>query len=553
MPRILCVLAALLVGCTSEPEPTSTALSIRYTEVSAGIDFDHYNGFSGEYYYVETFGPGSAFIDYDGDGWLDIYLVNGTYLKGLAPDPLPTNQLYRNRGDGTFARADVGAADIGYGMGVAAADYDNDGDTDLYITNFGPNALYRNEGGYFVDATQETGVGDRRWSTSSAFLDYDLDGDLDLFATNYVDFDLNRNVLCKEGRIRTYCRPQAYEPVGDLLYRNDGGRFTDVTDEAGIELAGRGLGVALSDFDRDGDTDIYVANDGTMNFLYENRRGHFAEIGLQTGTRYNEDGRAEAGMGVDFGDYDNDGYQDIFVTNFGFETNTLYRNSEGTYFADVSAEVALAEPTYDPLGFGTKFLDYDNDADLDLFVANGHVLDLMDDIDTTGNLSYYQTNQLLRNDGANDRREGSRRFIDVSSQSGTSFSVKNVGRGTAVADYDNDGDIDLLVNGVADPPRLLRNDGGNQQHWLIVELVGAGHLDALGTIVTATTAGGMRQTRERQSGGSYLSAHDPRLHFGLGDATQIELEIRWPDGQIQYLKDVASDQILRVVQPEAEP
>ncbi len=549
MLRFILYCAGLLAGCSPESGPIATAVPVHYAEVDAGLAFEHYNGFSGEYYYVETFGPGSAFLDYDGDGWLDIYLVNGTYLKGLAPDLLPANQLYRNAGDGTFARVDAGAADLRYGMGVAVGDYDNDGDADLYVTNFGPNALYRNDGGYFVDATQETGVGDRRWGTSCAFLDYDLDGDLDLFATNYVDFDLDRNVICKEGRIRTYCRPQAYEPVGDLLYRNDGERFTDVTDEAGITLAGRGLGVALSDFDRDGDTDIYVANDGTMNFLYENRRGHFAEIGLQAGTRYNEDGRAEAGMGVDFGDYDNDGYQDIFVTNFGFETNTLYRNSEGTYFTDVSAEVDLAEPTYDPLGFGTKFLDYDNDADLDLFVANGHVLDLMDDIDTTGNLSYYQTNQLLRNDS----RAGKRRFVDVSTQSGASFAIKNVGRGTAVADYDNDGDLDLLVNGVADPPRLLRNDGGNHNHWLTVELVGAIHRDALGALVTATPAAGSPQVRERQSGGSYLSAHDPRLHFGLGTATQVDLEIRWPNGQVQHLNDIAANQILRVVQPIPTP
>jgi hypothetical protein len=536
----LCACLSFMAACTPAPEPEPVT-PVQYAEIEVGLDFEHYNGFSGEYYYIETFGPGSAFLDYDGDGWQDIYLVNGTYLKGLAPDPLPANQLYRNLGDGTFARQDAGAADLGYGMGAAVADYDNDGDPDLYVTNFGPNALYRNDGGRFADATGETGTGDQRWGTSCAFLDYDNDGDLDLFATNYVDFDLDRNVVCKEGKIRTYCRPQAYEPIGDLLYRNDGGRFVDITREAGIELAGRGLGVALSDFDWDGDTDIYVANDGTMNFLYENRRGHFAEIGLLAGTRYNEDGRAEAGMGVDFGDYDNDGHQDIFVTNFGFETNTLYRNSGEGHFADIVGPLGLAEPTYDPLGFGTKFIDYDNDADLDLFVANGHVLDLMDDIDTTGHLSYYQTNQLLRN-------EAGARFIDVSAQSGASFAVKNVGRGTATADYDNDGDLDLLVNGVADPPRLLRNDGGNQRHWLLVELVGTAHRDALGAIVKATF-GTSTQIRERQSGGSYLSAHDPRLHFGLGAAKQVDLEIHWPDGQIQRLLAVAANQILRVEQP----
>ncbi|MFP6740741.1 MAG: CRTAC1 family protein [Alphaproteobacteria bacterium] len=543
MPHLCTCLALLLVACGPAPAPDAPIAPIHYAEVDADLDFVHYNGFSGHYYYVETFGPGSAFFDYDGDGWQDIYLVNGSYLEGLAPNSLPVNQLYRNQGDGTFSNhsATTGAADPGYGMGVAAADFDNDGDQDLYLTNFGSNALYRNDGGRYVDITTATGVGDPRWSTSAAFLDFDLDGDLDLYVANYVDFDLDRNIICKEGKIRTYCRPQAYQPLGDILYRNDGTGFADVTRAAGIELEGRGLGVALSDFDWDGDTDIYVANDGMMNFLYENRRGSFAEIGLQAGTRYNEDGRAEAGMGVDFGDYDNDGHQDIFVTNFGFETNTLYRNSGEGYFVDVVDRLGLAAPTYDPLGFGIKFLDYDNDADLDLFVANGHVLDLMDEIDTTATLSYYQTNQLLRNDGGTG-------FADISAQAGASFAVKNVGRGTAVADYDNDGDLDLLVNGVADPPRLLRNDGGNQRHWLIVELIGAVHRDALGAVVKATFAA-TTQIRERQSGGSYLSSHDPRLHFGLGTATHVDLEIRWPDGQLQHLSAVAANQILHLVQP----
>ena len=535
----LILLISFLVSCTPGPEPEQVP-PVLYVDAEGGLDFTHYNGFSKEYYYVETFGPGSAFFDYDNDGWQDIYLVNGTYLKGIAPDPLPANALYRNQRDGTFKRQDLGVEDTGYGMGVSAADYDNDGDQDLYVTNFGANAFYRNDDGRFLDITSAIGGGDQRWGTSCAFLDHDLDGDLDLFITNYVDFDLDRNVICKEGKIRTYCRPQAYEPLGDLLYRNDDGRLVDITIAAGIELAGRGLGVALSDFDWDGDTDIYVANDGTMNFLYENRRGSFAEIGLQAGTRYNEDGRAEAGMGVDFGDYDNDGHQDIFVTNFGFETNTLYRNSGKGHFSDVVGKLGLAEPTYDPLGFGTKFLDYDNDADLDLFVANGHVLDLMDDIDTTGHLSYHQANQLLRNDG-------STRFLDISAESGASFTTKNVGRGTAVADYDNDGDLDLLVNGVAEPPRLLRNDGGHRRTWLLVELVGTVHRAALGAVVKATS-GGTTQTRERQTGGSYLSAHDHRLHFGLGTATSVDLEIRWPDGEVQHLEAVAANQILRIVQ-----
>ena len=543
MTVVLLLLLSLFSGCFQQQATSDPSLPVQYTEVDAGLDFEHYNGFSGEYYYVETFGPGSAFFDYDNDGWQDIYLVNGSYLTGLAPDPLPSNRLFRNLGDGTFAdhTAETGAGDEGYGMGVAAADYDNDGDQDLYLGNYGPNAFYRNDAGHFVDVAPSLGVDDERWATSSAFLDYDQDGDLDLFIANYVDFDLTNNVVCKEGKIRTYCRPQAYEPLVDILYRNDGDQFSDVTAVAGIELKGRGLGVALADYDLDGDTDIYVANDGTMNFLYENRRGSFAESGLQAGTRYNEDGRAEAGMGVDFGDYDNDGHQDLFVTNFAYETNTLYRNSGEGHFDDVATRAGLSEPSYDPLGFGTKFLDYDNDAYLDLFIANGHVLDLIDQIDTTLTLTYYQANQMLRN-------EQGARFVDVSTQLGPGFTTKNVGRGTAVADFDNDGDLDLLVNAVADPPRLLRNDGGNQQPWLIVELRGAEHRDALGTIVKVRF-GTTTLTRERQSGGSYLSSHDPRLHFGLGAATNVDLEIRWPDGQTQQLIAVASDQILHLSQP----
>ena len=547
MPALPLFLALLLNACSQPQHPVVAPSAVQFIDAAAqaGLEFEHYNGFSGEYYYVETFGPGSAFFDYDNDGWQDIYLVNGSYLTGLAPDPLPSNQLYRNLGDGTFANRTnaTGAGDQGYGMGAAAADFDNDGDQDLCLSNFGRNGLYRNDDGHFTDVAAAVGIDDARWSTSSAFLDYDLDGDLDLFVANYVDFNLNSNVVCKEGKIRTYCRPQAYEALGDILYRNDGSRYSDVASTAGSILKGRGLGVALSDYDLDGDTDIYVANDGTMNFLYENRRGSFSETGLQAGTRYNEDGRAEAGMGVDFGDYDNDGHQDLFVTNFAYETNTLYRNSGEGHFNDVATRAGLSEPSYDPLGFGTKFLDYDNDNDLDLFIANGHVLDLMDQIDTTLTLTYYQSNQLLRN-------EGGTHFTDISAELGPGFAAKNVGRGTAVADYDNDGDIDLLVNGVADPPRLLRNDGGNQQHWLIVELVGAGHRDALGTRIVARVDA-TSQTRERQSGGSYLSSHDPRLHFGLGSATNVDLDIRWPDGQEQQLRAVAANQFLRLSQPPA--
>ena len=458
-------LALPLCACNETPPPPTAPIQFSQVTAEAGIDFVHYNGFSGEYYYIETFGGGAAFFDYDNDGWLDLYLVNGTYIKGYPPDPLPVNKLYRNIGDGHFSdiTAISNLADSQYGFGVSAADYDADGDQDLFIANYGPNTFYR----------------------------------------------------------------------------NDGTAFSNITAAAGIALKGRGLGVAFSDYDLDGDTDIYVANDGNMNFLYDNRQGYFSEVGLTAGTRYNEYGHADAGMGVDFGDYDSDGDQDLFVTNFTKETNNLYRNEGQGDFTLATSATGLAGPSLKPLGFGTRFFDYDLDADLDLFVANGHVVDQIAAADPEQ--TYYQSNQMFRN-------EDGTRFADISSELGTDFTAANVGRATAVADYDNDGDPDLLVTTVANAPRLLRNDGSNHRHWLLVELVGARHPDALGARVTVIT-GDRRQVRERQSGGSYLASHDPRLHFGLDTATRADIEIRWPDGMRQRLDDIAADQILRVVQP----
>ena len=544
MLRFLFLCLFLLCSCGSE-EPSPSLSSIQYVDVTleSGIDFQHFNGARGDYYYVETYGSGAGFFDYDGDGWMDIYLVNGTYLSGLPPDPLPANHLYRNAGDGRFTDVTeaTGTGDLGYGMGLSAADYDNDGDLDLYVANFGPNILYRNEGdGRFSDITKTAGVGDDRWASSCGFFDYDNDGDLDIFVANYIIYALDEDHICKKGKIRSYCDPNVYDPIGDVLYRNDGGdRFTDVTEETGVTLVGRGLGVAFQDYDEDGDTDLYVANDGTMNFLYENRGGSFVEVGLQSGTRYNMDGRAEAGMGVDFGDFDNDGRQDIVVGNFAFETNTLYHNVGHGQFQDASDRLGIGEVSYMPLTFGAKFVDFDNDSDLDIFAANGHVLDNVADVDSAH--SYAQPNQLLRN-------EGGKRFADISASVGPDILVRNVGRALAVADYDNDGDVDLLISAEADRSYLLRNDGGNKSgHWLLIHLVGALQKDGLGARV-AVTAAGKRQVKQRQSGGSYQATNDPRLHFGLGNATAADVEIVWPDGQVQRLEGVEVDQILRVVQ-----
>jgi len=538
------IAASTLLSCGGETAAPSRHIAFTDVGRESGIDFEHHNGFAGDYYYVETFGSGAAFIDYDGDGWLDIYLVDGAALSDDDIEPTPVNKLYRNDGGQRFVdvSASVGAADTGYGMGCAIADYDNDGDWDLFVANYGADAFFRNDDGSFLDVTDESGLGDTRWATSAGFLDYDNDGDLDLYVTAYVDFEISHNISCKKGGVRSYCEPETYDPVRDILYRNDdeGGHpaFVDVTLETGVDLRGRGLGVAFSDYDADGDTDIYVANDGTMNFLYENRRGTYTEVGLQVGARYNAEGKAEAGMGVDFGDYDNDGDQDIFVTNFNYETNTLYANDSAGQFLDVTSRTQLSEPSFAPLGFGTRFFDYDNDTDLDLFVANGHVMDRIAEV--FPDVSYAQPNQILSNDGGI--------FTDASDGLGAALAVADVSRATATGDYDNDGDIDLLVTNEAGRPNLLRNDGGNRANWLIVELIGSRLRDALGARVELA-AGEVLQVRERQSGGSYLSASDPRLHFGLGSAEVVDLTVFWPDGSASELAAVKANQILTVNQP----
>jgi hypothetical protein len=534
-------LAIAVLGCAETPPPPPI---VQFTDAATavGLDFRHFSGATGRYYYVETYGSGAAWLDADNDGWLDAYLVNGAPLQSPAPSPPPTSRLFRNSG-GTFTDITTAAraGSTGYGMGCSAADYDNDGDQDLYIANFGADVLLQNQGqGVFADATARAHLGDPGWSSSCGFLDYDHDGDLDLFVTRYVEYSLATDVPCAEGSIRSYCDPSTYTPTTDLLYRNDGdGTFTEVSAAMGITATGRGLGVAFTDYDDDGDTDIYVANDGTANLLYRNDGAVFNEVGLQAGVWYNANGRAQAGMGVDAADVDGDARPDLVVGNFAMETTTLFHNLGQGQFEDITDRCGLGAPTYMPLTFGLRFLDYDNDGDLDLFAANGHVLDNAEVV-SPGH-TYAQPNQLLAN-------QGNGQLVDVSAQLGPDFRRPNVGRSAATADYDNDGDVDLLVNQVGGPARLLRNHGGNRQHWLLLHLQGGTQRDALGARVTVTAAG-RRQVRERQSGASYQSSHDPRLHFGLGAATQAEVEIRWPGGYVQQLGTVAADQILTVKEP----
>lgn len=423
-------------------------------------------------------------------------------------------------------------------MGCAAADYDNDGDQDLYVTHFGADALYRNDGGTFAEVADRMGVSDSLWSSSAAFLDYDRDGDLDLYATNYLDFSPERNQLCGKGAIRDYCDPIKYHGVPDALYRNDGDHFTDATRPAGVfDPEGKGLGVATGDYDRDGDVDIYVANDGTANRLYRNEgRGVFSEVGVASGTAYDPNGLAEAGMGTAFGDYDGDSYLDLVATNFVQEGHALYHNNRDGTFTDESGPAGIEESSLPFVGFGAIFFDCDNDADLDLFVANGHILANVERWDEA--TTFAQPSQLFLN------HEG--RFTDASSVSGACLHRKVVGRGAAVCDWDEDGDLDLGLTTNNGPVRLLRNDGENRNHWLQVRLVGRRaprRGQVCGARIEVERAGRI-QVREYGASASYLSSGEQQVHFGLGTATSTTLRVRWPDGLEQRFPEVAADQRL---------
>jgi hypothetical protein len=523
--------------------------TVQFIDVTAeaGIAFKHINGASDRKFYLETMGSGAAFLDYDNDGDLDLYIVNGGPLPGFETASPPTNILYQNDGDGVFTdvTAAAGVGDTGYGMGCVAADYDNDGDSDLYVTNFGENLLYRNEAdGTFTDATTHAGVGNgQKWSSSCAFVDYDHDGNLDLYVVNYLNYDIakDRDWYDSRGR-RIYSNPQVYEGVSDTLYRNNGdGTFTDVTRQAGMYNSnGKGLGVTCGDYDNDGHIDIYVANDTTPNFLYRNvGDGRFVDIGPFAGAAYNEHGVAEGGMGVDFGDYNNNGSLDIFVTNFSNETNTLYHNTGGGALIDFTNIAGLGEVSFLKLAFGTKFFDADNDGALDLFVANGHLYPTESDA-----LEYAQTDQFFINTG-----EGI--FVDVSEQSGEYFSIRKVGRGAAFGDYDNDGDTDIFVVNLNQEGVLLRNEGGNKHNWLMIKTVGVNsNRDGIGTRVEVVTPS-HTQMKEVQAGSSYLSGHDLRLLFGLGTETKAEtVKIIWPSGAEQTLTNVEANQLLVITEKD---
>ena len=509
-----------------------------------GIQFLHRSGRSAEKLLPETYGGGALFFDCEGDGDLDLYLLNsGHLIQGRVG---ADNALYRNDGGGfTDITAAAGVPGKAYGMGGVNADIDNDGDQDLYLANYGVDVFYRNAGGgRFFDAGRQAGLDNGLWGTSAAFLDYDLDGDLDLYVANYVEFDAATQPWCgrRDMGLRFYCDPRRYRPARDLLYRNEGdGTFADISRQAGIVHPGNGLGVVSGDFDQDGDADVYVANDMTPNFHYDNQGdGRFAEIGLLSGTAFSGDGVEQAGMGVDAGDFDNDGDLDLVVTNYQLENNSLYRN-DGAYFPEVSFAAGTGQISLNYLGFGTGFFDYDNDGWLDLLVANGHVHDNIERYDEL--VTYAQKAQVFRNQGGG-------KYAEVTRDLGPGLAVSYVGRGSAFGDYDQDGDLDIALVNSNGPAALLRNEGGNAGHWLQVELEGrTSNRDGVGAQLYLSS-GQLRLLRQVKAGSGYLSSSQRAVFFGLGGRDRAErLEVHWPSGTVQVLEDLEVDRVLRLVEP----
>ena len=537
---ILFLLHLVLKSLFAQPD-SSQNQGVRFTDVTAelGIEFRHVNGESGKKYFIEPIGSGVALFDYDNDGDLDLYFVNGGDLPGMTSSIPPTNRFYRNEG-GIFTditnEASVG--DTGYGLGCCVGDYNNDGFTDLYVTNYGPNVLYHNNGnGTFTDVTATAGVAGDQFSSGCAFVDVNADGYLDLYIVNYVQFDPETNPECSRQGIPTYCTPEALPGVADVFYRNNGdGTFTDDSELTGISTAnGKGLGVVCGDVDNDGDVDIFVANDTTPNFLYRNERNdmRMMEDALFAGVALSEEGRAYSGMGANLGDFDNDGYLDIVITNFQDQTNSLYHNAQSGFFTEMSFAKGIGERSLPYLAWGVDFIDVNNDGWLDLFIANGHLDDNIAEIDPIG--IYAQPNQLFLND----------RGIRFSENPDPAIAQQNVSRGTAFGDIDNDGDVDIVVSNLKDLPTVLRNDSDNASQWLGVKLIGTHcNRDAIGTRVTVVS-GGLTQMREVKSGSGYLSQNDLRLHFGLGNSMSVDtLTVRWLCGRVQTLQNVEANQIL---------
>jgi enediyne biosynthesis protein E4 len=549
-------LYALSWGCLLMASPLAPEVQFADVADTLGVDFTHDNSATPSKYLIETMGGGVAVLDVDNDGRLDIFFTNGARIDerqdGARPDKSDRrfwNRFYRQKPDGTFAdvteKAGLsGAPQNQYGMGVAAGDYDNDGFDDLYVTNYGGNILYRNKGdGTFADVTAPAGVGAGAWSASAGFFDYDNDGKLDLFVTRYVDWSFQNNRYCgeKKAGYRAYCHPDNYEGLANVLFHNNGdGTFSDVSSKAGVaNPSGKSLGVAFADYDHDGFVDVYVANDSVQSFLYRNNgNGTFTDLGLLVGVGFNEDGKTFAGMGVDFADYDNDDRPDLIVTDLSNERYRLFRQNADGSFRDLTNMSGVGGATLPYSGWSTRFFDYDNDGWKDLFVAQGHVMDTIEK--TSPNLRYLQPPLLLRNDRG--------RFARV--MAGEVFKKEWAGRGAALGDLDNDGDVDLVVSNVGQKALVLRNEGGNKGNWVAIRTTGTvSNRDGIGCQVTVVSAG-LRQHFTVNTAAGYLSASDKRLLVGLGgDSVAKQIEIRWPSGIVQKFENVKAGQTLAATEP----
>ncbi len=502
-------------------------------------------------YLLETTGSGAAFIDYDNDGWQDIFLASGTRLDGLPPNVSSTNRLYRNNGDGKFSdiTEKAGLVRTAWAQGVCVGDYENDGHDDLFVSSYGKNALYHNNGtGTFTEVAEKAGVANNRtrWGSGCAFLDYDRDGYLDLFVASYIDLDLKTAPLPETGPclykgLTVACGPPGLTGGINMLYHNKGdGTFTDVSEKAGITKTNGtyGLGVLTGDFDNDGWPDIYVANDSAPAALYHNNKnGTFTDIGVEAGSAFSIDGKPQAGMGVSAGDYDRDGWLDIFKTNFSGDTSSLYHNTGKGIFDDVTFPAGMGLNTR-WLGWGCGFVDVDNDGWPDIFLVNGHVYPEVERLTTEA--GYAQRKVLYHN-----LHNG--RFADVSDKVGEAVKKPNASRGAAFGDYDNDGDIDILINSVNGPPELLRADSSNQNNWIKIKTIGVkSNRDGIGARIKCVTEDGS-QIDEVRSGGSYYSQNDLRIHFGLGKNKKVKtLELQWPSGQVDTFSNIAANQLIIV-------
>jgi hypothetical protein len=524
-------------------------LFVSVPPATSGISWRHVNGRSPNYYLPETTGAGCAFFDYDNDGWMDIYLVNSGRCDFYDPKVPLRNALYHNNRDGTFTDVTerAGLQGGGYGMGAAVGDYDGDGLPDLYVTQYGRSILYHNQGnGKFLDVTEKAGVAAPGWASSAVWFDYDGDGRLDLFVCQFVEFSKEKNLFCGDPQtgVRYYCIPRGYNPTPSWLFHNNGdGTFTDVSKESGIAgHLGKAWGVVATDVDNDGRMDLFVANDTFPNFLFMNRGGQFEEVGLEAGVAYNEGGRPRSGMGVDSADYDKDGWMDLFVANIDHERYSIYRNNHDGTFKDEAASTGIGAATFLMSGWGLKFFDFDNDGNLDLFLANGNPDDRIEQ--QFNDVHYEEPLLLFRNTG-----DPARPFENVSAVAGTVFQQPFAARGLAIGDYDNDGALDVLITVNNGHPLLLHNLAAKGTHWIGLQLIGKkANRDAVGALITYQS-GDLKRQIMKVGGGSYLASHDPRVVLGLGQRSRVDwVDVKWPlpSGLTERFKDLSIDRYITI-------